>query len=261
MTLPSSARRASWLLLAALLLGAPRGLRAETVDTAYRRALADYYGGRYAAAAQALERLAALPLRHEALFYNLGCAYFRLGRLGPAVFAFERALALDSGFDDARHNLRLARQRAARGGRDVLRGLSDEPLWQRAAAVFGLQTLWGATLGLWWAVIAVFVFLRRAAPGPGRAGLVAGNALLGLLLLASVGLLAGRIHLERSVRYGIVLPDKLAVREGPEAAARSAYSLHAGLRVRLVGEVGGWRRLRLGNGLEGWVRGSAIGAL
>ncbi|MBK8479592.1 MAG: tetratricopeptide repeat protein [Proteobacteria bacterium] len=261
MSLPSTARRLAWLLLGALLLVAPSGLRAETVDAAYRRALADYYGGRYAAAAQALERLAALPLRHEALFYNLGCAYYRLGRLGPAVYAFERALALESGSDDARHNLRLARQRAAQGGRDVLRGVSDQPAWQRAASVFELRTAWWLTLILWWAVLAGFVLVRRTAPGPARAGLVAGNALLGLLLLASVGLLGARIHLERSVRYGIVLPDKLAVREGPEAAARSAYSLHAGLRVRLVGEVSGWRRLRLGNGLEGWVRSDAIGPI
>lgn len=252
----------AWLLLGALLLALPsRADAADTVDATYRRALADYYGGRHAAAVTALERLVALPLRHEALFYNLGCAYYRVGRLGPAIFAFERALALEPGFDDARHNLQLARAEAARRGRDVLRGASDEPAWVRAVALVELPTWWTLTLVLWWVVLGVVVLLRRVAPGPGRAGLLAVNGLLVLLLIASSALLAGRIHLARSVHQGIVLPDKLAVREGPDAAARSAYSLHAGLRVRLVGEVAGWRRIRLGNGLEGWVRSEDVGAL
>ncbi|MBK6848369.1 MAG: tetratricopeptide repeat protein [Proteobacteria bacterium] len=252
---------ATAVLLAALLLLVPPRAQAETIDATYRRALADYYAGRHAAAAAALERLVALPLRHEALFYNLGCAYYRLGRLGPAIFAFERALTLEPGFDDARHNLQLARAQAARRGRDVLRGASDEPIWLRAVTLGELPTWWGLTLVLWWAVLGVLVWLRRVAPGPGRAGLLAVNALLALLLVASSALLAGRIHLARSVHQGIVLPDKLAVREGPDAAARSAYSLHAGLRVRFVDEVNGWRRIRLGNGLEGWVRSEDVGAL
>ena len=41
------------------------------------------------------------------LYYNLGNAYYRTGKLGQAVINYERALKLDPSMDDARANLRF----------------------------------------------------------------------------------------------------------------------------------------------------------
>jgi tetratricopeptide (TPR) repeat protein len=245
----------------ALALLGERGAAGETVDEAYARALKDHYAGRYAAAASAFERILAVPVENEDLHYNLGCAYFRLGRLGPAIYHFERALALDPSAEDARFNLEASRTLVSSRVKDELRGAADEPWWVRVVAPLrpGLFTV--LFLALWWVTFGILVALRYVQPGPARSGLVAGSALAGLLALVCGLLLAGRVYLGEAVPRGIVLSEKLEVREGPDPATKTSFRVHAGLKVRLSGGEAGWVRIRLANGLEGWVPSREIGTL
>ena len=96
---------------------------------------------------------------------------------------------------------------------------------------------------------------RRRAPGarrrggrPGRGG-------------AAVRARCCRARQLDRVPFGVVLPDAVAVKEGADVNYRTSFELHAGLRVRLLERDQDWLRVRLANGLEGWVRASQIGTL
>jgi len=245
----------------ALVLMVGTAARAETVDEAYSRAVQDYYAGRYDKAVDGLERLLAVPVEHEDVHYNLGCGYFRLGRLGPAIYHFERALALDPSSDDARFNLETSRAVAAVRVKDEIKGAAGDPLWVRAVSLLGPHTWAILFLFLWWATLGAIFAVRRMSHGPARAGLVATTSLVGVVTLLCALLLAGRIYLGARVPMGIVLPDQLAVREGPDGGTKVSFTVHAGLRVRLQARGDGWMRIRLANGLEGWVPQREVGAL
>jgi hypothetical protein len=250
-------------LLAGVLLAAAMGssVRAETVDEAYARSLRDYYAGRYDKAVEGLERLLGVPVEHEDVHYNLGCAYFRSGKLGPAIYHFERTLALDPGAEDARFNLDTARALAAARVKDEIKGAAAEPWWVRAVTAVSLRSWAILFLCLWWASLGVLFALRYTHAGPARSGLIAINSILAGLALTSALLLAGRVHLGMRMPSGIVLPDQLAVREGPDGSTKVSFTIHAGLRVRLQARGDGWMRVRLANGLEGWVPQREIGVL
>ncbi|MBW2736002.1 MAG: SH3 domain-containing protein [Deltaproteobacteria bacterium] len=253
--------RACISLLFGSLLVAAAPVHAETVDQAYQGALGAYYKGDYAGAAEGLERLEALPLRHAALYYNLGCAYFRLGQLGRAIYNFERALALEPSSVDAAHNLEVVRRIVGRKVKDVLKGVQQQSLvdsWLRGMESGGWWTLF---LVLWWSMFAMLFALRFVKAGPARAGVIAVNSFVALLAFVAALFLAGRIHLDRATHDGILLPERVEVREGPTPSARSTFKLHAGHRVRLEGESAGWVRIRLPNGLEGWVKRQDVGVL
>jgi len=68
------------------------------------------------------------------------------------------------------------------------------------------------------------------------------------------------VQLERTP-FGVVLPDAVAVKEGSDVNYRTSFDVHAGLRVRIVERDQDWLRIRLGNGLEGWVRSADVGSL
>ncbi|MBQ1969805.1 MAG: tetratricopeptide repeat protein, partial [Paludibacteraceae bacterium] len=67
---------------------------------------AKYKDGDFASAVSLYEE--ALKSGESAtLYYNLGCAYYKLGKLGPAILNYERALLLDPHNEDTKYNLEL----------------------------------------------------------------------------------------------------------------------------------------------------------
>ena len=107
-------------------------------------------------------------------------------------------------------------------------------------------------LGLYLALFAT-LFVRRRASEDARPALTAGAGILAFVTLLAGGALAGRVVLQR-VPFAVVLPDALAVKEGADENYKTGFSIHAGLKVRLLEHDQDWLRIRLANGLEGWVR-------
>jgi hypothetical protein len=239
----------------------PAPAAAETIDQAYARALKDYYAGRYEQAVDELERILSVAVNDPDVHYNLGCAYYRLGRLGPAIYHFEKTLAHSPSAEDARFNLETARAQAATLVKDELRGATGEVWWMRLVGSLGPGTWAVMLLVLWWLTFGLLLLLRYVRPGPARAGLMVANAFVALLTLVCVVLALGRGYMDRGVSQGIVLPARVEVREGPGDGTKASFRLHAGFKVRLQARSDGWVRVRLPNGLEGWLPERQVGVL
>ncbi len=254
--------RAAKLVLAALVplvLALAGAAHADRRDEAWHRGNEAYLHGDYAAAAAAYEELEHQGIVSADLYFNLGDAYFRKGALGPAIWAFEKAAALDPGHEDARYNLGEARKLAARGAHDRIEGEDRDPLWIRAVTLMGPSTETWLFVVVYLAFFALVVIRWRARDDL-RPALGAGAAVLGAAALLTGALLFGRAQLDR-LPFGVVLPDAVAVKDGADDNYRTAFDVHAGLRVRMIERDQDWLRVRLGNGLEGWVHASQIGTL
>lgn len=250
---------------AALLAGSGRA-RADLVDDAWRRGNEAYLRGDYAAAISAYEQLDRQGIASADLIYNLGSAYYRQGQLGPAIWAWERAVALDPDADDAHYNLERARQAASRRVQDKIEGAEREPLWIRAVTELSLSTetwLFVALYAALFAALTLRLAARRRAQAQGREdGPLWGTlaAIFGVGATLAGALLVGRLALSRTP-FAVVLPDQVAVKEGADPNYRTTFEVHAGLRVRMLERDQGWVRVRLANGLEGWLPERAIGVL
>ena len=86
-----------WPVLALVAAAAGRARAPTGCDEAWRRGNEAYLHGDYAGAVAAYEEVDRQGAVSADLSFNLGDAYFRKGALGPAIWAFERALALDPG--------------------------------------------------------------------------------------------------------------------------------------------------------------------
>ena len=248
------------LLAGALLLVLPaRGARADLLDEAWKRGNDAYFRGDFAGAVVAYEQLDRQNVVSRDLYYNLGVAHFRQGSLGRAVWSFERALGLDPDDEDARFNLTQARKLAERRVLDKIESAEREALWIRVVTFLTASTETWIFVGVYLGCF-VLLFLRRRAADDSRAALTAGAAILGTGALLAGVLLLGRMNLDR-IPFGIVLPDTVAVKEGAETSYRTSFEVHAGLRVRLLDRDRDWVRVRLANGLEGWLRAEDAGRL
>jgi tetratricopeptide (TPR) repeat protein len=243
---------------AAVVAGAGAA-RADRVDEAWKRGNEAYLRGDYDQAVAAYGELDRQGIQSADLYYNLGAAHYRKGQLGRAIWAFERALAVDPGAEDARYNLAQARKLAARQAQDKLEGAEREPLWIRAATALTTSTETWLFLLLYLGCFAL-LFLRRRASDDARAPLGAAAGVLGVGAALLGAMLAGRAMLDR-IPFAVVLPEEVAVKEGADASYRTSFAVHAGLKVRLVEREQDWVRIRLANGLEGWVQGTSVGRI
>jgi tetratricopeptide (TPR) repeat protein len=247
------------VLTAAVVLATARPARGDRLEEAWRRGNDAYLHGDYDAAVTAYEELDRENVVSPDLFFNLGDAYFKKGALGPAIWSFERAAALDPDDDDIRFNLEQSRKLAARQARDKIEGEDRDAAWIRAVTSLSPSAETWVFLVLYLGFFATLLARRRASDDA-RPALGAIAAILAGMTLLAGGALAGRVVLER-VPFGVVLPDALAVKEGADVNYKTGFQIHAGLRVRLLERDQEWLRIRLANGLEGWVRARDIGRL
>lgn len=235
-------------ILPLLLLAGP-GDRAP--EARFEEANALYRAGDFAAAAAEYEALAAEGLTSPSLHLNLGNARMRLGRRGPAIASWERALRLDPGDDDARENLRAARaddpDRALTGEATLFSRLVERTGDGLAVLLFALP---------WWALWGT-LSLRTRRTGRARRALGAAVLLAAFATVAGGALLAGRAR-DRRVPVAIVTSPTAPAREGPSTALKPAFELHEGTRVRVVRVAGDVTLVRLDGGLEGWVAASDL---
>ncbi len=230
-----------------------------------------HMAGRYAQAIDNYEALVAAGMRHEALFYNLGNAYFRTGRYGPAIFNFERALRVAPALADARTNLGVARAAATeqQDGR-ILAAESTRPhalargraesLLLRGAEVSSLRGVSVAFLALNVVFFLGLVAVRILRRGFLHAIVIVANVFSGIGVVVSAVLLVAHIHYA-SLSIGIVLPREAVLHVAPSVEAAAQGPAYAGLRVRLLARDSGWVSVRLADGREGWIAAKAIGVL
>ena len=232
----------TWLALALLAAAPPP---APTPAARFQAANQAYLSGDFRAAAQGYQELLADGWESPSLHVNLGNARFRMGKRGLAAASYSRAMRLDPGDGDARTNLDLVRSLNV----DQVVGAEARPLAVRAldrvpdglaigAFALAWLALWGGLAG------------RRFAPAGAR--LAAAAFAAALVAVGSGAVLAGKAA-ARGTPTAVIVASTAPVREGAEAALRPQFELHEGTEVRVLEVRAGFVRVRLGNGLEGWV--------
>ena len=238
-----------WLLCNMLLSAAP---------TDFEGANALYRAEQYRAAAEAYEQLLAEGEAAPTLFYNLGNAYYRLGEVGPAVYAYERGLLLSPGDADLRYNLRFVRQES---GLPLQSSLGAVITWQTIAAWFS-PDVW-AYIGLallWLAVGSLAVWRLAGVRQVRKRGLIIGAGLL-LLCTLPFGLSYSRYQALARADTAVVLYDNVPIKSAADANSAIIERSRAGSRVEVLDRIGVWYKLELDNGTVGWMQQDDLGMI
>jgi hypothetical protein len=193
-------------------------------------------------------------IRNADLYVNLGNAALGAERLGPAILAYRRALALDPDHHRASQNLDHARTllpnwvpRPAEGGL-----LDTFFFFSRRLSVVELQTYAAFAFLIAAGLVACSIrwrqpVLRNLAVLPGFVWLL----LLGVTLLRSSG--------GDGVAAVVIVPEVMA-RSADSAGAppRLPQPLPSGTEVQIVETREKWARVRLFDGRDAWLPVSAV---
>lgn len=194
------------------------------------------------------------------VYYNLGNAHYRLGKIGYAILYYEKALKFSPSDEDIKHNLTLARL-GMKDKVDTLPPFFIFNLWEGLLASFSVTG---------WTIIAYIVFIllllcilayffsRSAAQQ--RVSFFSGAGFL-ILLLLTIVLLTVKMNKEFNVKDGIIVEASVSVKSSPDNSSKDEFIIHEGLKVRLEDKVDNWVKIRLDDGKIGWIYENYVGQI
>ncbi len=223
-----------------------------TPQDAFREAETLYQQERYAEAIEIYESIRASGVEDGVLYYNLGNASFKAGRLGFAVLSYERARKLLPGDEDVRANLAFATSLVSEGVAPPPLPLAigwAVDLYQRAVPGF---LAWAVSLSFLVGGAALTLLLLDRWPKLRTTAVAAlvGSAVVALFSGAS---LVAKLRAESIRIEAVVVTENAYVRSGPSESSPRLAEIHEGLKMRVLGEREGFLQISLANGLTGWV--------
>lgn len=194
------------------------------------------------------------------LFYNLGNAYYRTGKLGYAILYYEKALRLSPGDEDVLHNLQLARQNL-KDKIDSLPPFFIFNLWEGLLASFSV-TGWTVIVYIFFILllITILAYFFSRTPGQQRTSFFGGVTVFALFLI-SFTLLLVKMNKEFNIKYGVILDSSVIVKSSPDNKAKDEFVIHEGLKVKLEDKVDDWIKIRLEDGKVGWIENKTSGEI
>ncbi len=227
---------------------------AETPQDIFKQGNAAYTKGDFSQAITLYESARAKGLRHWAVEFNLGNAYYKANQLGKAIVNYGRAFRLNSGQGDVIYNFNLATTKA---GDPLVPASGIAAVGWRFFFLVSLNAL-TISVSLMLIVLcgaSIAYFLGRPVLRLNRA--YALGVVFGLVSIW----LAGRIYVAEKSE-GVIITPVADVRSGPNLTYPANFTIPEGRRIVFLDEqepVTGWVEIGVPQeGLKGWVPTSSV---
>ncbi len=223
---------------------------AQTVDSLYAHANRAVETEDYVAAISYYETILRQEVEHPDLYYNLGNGYYRNGRIGLAVWAYEKGVKLSPRDTDLLFNLKLVNTRV----RDRIERpktifiIEGYHVLKRSFTLANLLMLGSGIL----LIAAVVYFVSTWFYIRFRSKIISTLIMLSVLIH---GVALDKYWDLSGKKEGIVIPREIEVFSAPyERQDGVLFRLHEGIKVEITQSQPGWMEIHLIDGKKGWVK-------
>lgn len=216
-----------------------------------------YQKGNYQEAINAYESIVKSGKESAEVYFNLGNCYYKLNKVAPAVYNFEKALLLSPCDSEIQNNLSFAKKMA-------IDEIAETPKVGFSKLISDFTSNFHYDTWAWIAIVFSVLFLIgfvayyfSSSTGLKR---VFFSGMILFLLFVVVSVFSGFYEKSRinNDRPAIVFADVIAVKSEPNASAQDAFTLHAGTKVTVLEDLGNYKKIQLTDLKEGWIEKSAI---
>lgn len=211
-----------------------------------------YENNQYQLAIDEYNKLVEQGYEGTSLYYNLGNAHYRLGKMGYAILYYEKALKYSASDEDSKHNLSVAKLNL-KDKVDELPPFFIFNIWEGLLASFNIS---GWTIIVYIIFILVLVsivaYFFAYSSTQQRLSFFTGVA-FSVLLFLSIIFLTVKMNKEYNIKDGIIVENVVTVKSSPDTSSKDEFVVHEGLKVKLEDKVDIWIKIRLTDGKVGWV--------
>jgi len=212
-----------------------------------------YQKGQYQEAVQEYENVIKEDkLQSAELYFNLANSYYKLNKVAPSIYNYEKALVLKPNDAQTLNNLKFAKKLTIDEIKEVPK-VGFAKLIQNFTGIFTYNTWAMISVGIAFAFLLSFIgYYFSQLTVSKRIYFIGMFVLLVALLLSVSAGITEKDHYDND-RPAIVFSEVSEVRSEPQKAGSAIFLLHEGAKVYVTETLGQWKKIELTDGTEGWI--------
>ncbi|MFP2995319.1 SH3 domain-containing protein [Spongiivirga sp. MCCC 1A20706] len=238
-------------LLNILFLLIAVGLYAQN-EAAFQKGNQLYNEGKYLEAIEQYQSIIDSGMHSAELYYNIANANYKLNKIAPTVYYYEKALQLAPDDADIQSNLAFAQNMTIdaidelpeAGFSRILNnwiGKLNYNSWARVAVLFSFVFV---------LTFITYYFGTRA--NQKRYFFILSFIALTMMILSTVFAFRQKT-MDTNDQPAIVFAVETQAKTDPNFTSEQVFVLHEGTKVQVLQAFGDWKKIQIANGTEGWI--------
>ncbi len=222
----------------------------QSSDSLFQLGNTYYENEQYETAASTYEQLEN-DYSHEYLYLNLGNSYYRMGELGNAVWAYEKAYSIAPRDQDIIYNLNFVRSQV----RDRIIPPDNFFIFSLYTAFLDKTTILDiSVLGGWLFIIISIIYLMNSyLLIPEKLNSIINSTLI-FTLVFLIWVSVDKYWKFTDINEAIVISTSVDVRSAPiQRGENVVFRVHEGTKAQITAVDSGWYEIILLDGKKGWL--------
>ena len=225
---------------------------AQNSDALWSEGNTAYAEGRYAEAVTTYDSILRSGKQSAMLYYNLGNAYFKQGKIGLALVNLYRAERLAPDNEDIKYNIKIVSTYAQDKIEQVPEFFVNR--WVRTLRSALSSNLWAAislvTMAI--ALVGIIIYMFGQRIGLRKVGFFSGVFGLIIFVVSFEFAIKSRNEIIKPT-HAIIVNSAVAVKASPDNGSKDVFVLHEGTSVRVVRTLDKWSEITIADGNKGWL--------
>ena len=233
------------------------GVFAQNADNLFTEANDFYTAGNYTEAIETYHKIEDLDVESAELYFNLGNCYYKLNKVAPSIFYYEKALKLNPNYTEAANNLAFAKRMTI----DVIEELPQTFLQRFSKNIiqkFSFDT-WAYAAVIASFLVALFFLIYYFSNETKLKLLFFNLSLVSFFGVVLCGFFAFKnYNTVQKNREAIIFVQKTEIKNAPTPSGEMIFELHEGTKVLVLDELQSFKRIKIADGKTGWIRASDL---
>jgi tetratricopeptide (TPR) repeat protein len=228
---------------------------AQTPQHRFEEANNLFNQSKYTEAAKSYQQLLDEGYNQTALYFNAGNAWYKAGKVGMAVYSYEKALQLSPNDKAVKHNLDVVNQK-------VEGYVNELPLvffqqWWLTLEHFHHPNGWAVGMIIFFWLLIAGIMVNKYIPGLHKKWLNWTNYGIGALFALYTIMAITSYCSANNHSTGIIMVQNKA-KSAPDESSRDIFEVGEGVKVDVTDATNDFCKIELADGKNGWISCNAI---
>ncbi len=185
------------------------------------------------------------------LYYNIANCYYKLGLNSKSILFYEKALKIDSNDKETNFNLDFLNTQLI----DQINNVDNISLFiifDKVLHYLSCNQLVNISLLFFWVLI-LFIFVISITKKIKVKNLFFSLSLISFFFSLIFFILA-IVNFYTIKDYAILIPSNIYIKSAPSIQSEDLFMLHEGVKMELIDNFDSWSKIKLYNGMTGWIK-------